>query len=156
MLKAGDKAPDFSLPDIDMAFRTLEELTDRTLVLYFYPKDDTPGCTLQATEFSELLEEFIAAGARIVGISQDDCISHQNFRDKHGLEIALLADVDGEVCEKYCVIRESQKHGVTKTGILRSTFVIDSQRTIRRAQYGVSPGHHAELMLDMVKELNTD
>ena len=154
MLQVGDKAPDFTLPDSEMHMRSLAELLDQTLVLYFYPKDDTPGCTLQATEFSELVEGFSEAGARVVVISQDDCFSHQVFRDKYGLKVALLADVDGEACDGYGVLQDKEKNGVKTRGIVRSTFVIDSSGVVQFAKYGVSPGHHASEMLELVRELS--
>nr|MCU0936056.1 peroxiredoxin [Gammaproteobacteria bacterium] len=90
MLGPGDNAPNFSLPDSEMHLRTLADFAGRKLVLYFYPKDDTPGCTLQATDFTELLDDFESAGAVVVGVSADDCFSHQAFRDKYGLKVTLL------------------------------------------------------------------
>ena len=154
MLKAGDKAPRFSLPDAEMEMLSLSDLLDKVVVLYFYPKDDTPGCTLQATEFSELIDSFEEAGARVVGISQDDCFSHQAFRDKFGLKFELLADVDGEACSSYGVLQEKEAHGIKKMGIVRSTFIVDKKGTLRYARYGVSPGKHAVEMLDFVKTLS--
>lgn len=150
MLKAGDRAPEFWLPNADMEMKALKDFSDKILVLYFYPKDDTPGCTLQATEFSELLDAFEEAGAWVIGISQDDCFSHQAFRDKFGLKIHLLADVEGEACSSYGVLQEKEKHGIRVLTILRSTFIIDRQGIIRYARYGVSPGRHAQEMLELV------
>jgi len=155
MVKSGDRAPDFVLPDADMHLRSLADFRDRILVLYFYPRDDTPGCTLQANEFSDLLPRFSRLGARVVGVSQDDCFTHQAFRDKHGLKIMLLADVDGEACEGYGVLREREKNGVKHVGIMRSTFVIDRAQTVRFARYGVAPGRHAHEMLQVVKDLRS-
>lgn len=153
MLKAEDRAPDFCLPNADMEMKALADFSDKTLVLYFYPRDDTPGCTLQATEFSELLDLFDEAGAWVVGISQDDCFSHQAFRDKFGLKIHLLADVEGEACSSYGVLQEKEKHGVRVLGIVRSTFIIDRNGIIRHARYGVSPGKHAKEILELVRSL---
>lgn len=150
MLKAGDRAPEFWLPNADMEMKALTDFSDKILVLYFYPKDDTPGCTLQATEFSELLDAFEEAGAWVIGISQDDCFSHQAFRDKFGLKIHLLADVEGEACSSYGVLQEKEKHGIRVLSILRSTFIIDRHGIIRYARYGVSPGRHAQEMLELV------
>lgn len=152
MLKAGDRAPDFLLPNADMEVRSLADFSDRSLVLYFYPKDDTPGCTLQANDFTDLLDEFEAAGARVVGVSRDDCFSHQAFRDKYGLKVTLLADVEGEACNSYGVWQEKEKNGVKKMGVLRSSFLIDRNGVIRYAQYGVAPKAHAQHMLDLVRE----
>jgi len=154
MLSPGDKAPDFTLPTAEMKLKSLRDFADRVLVLYFYPRDDAPGCTLQATEFSELEGRFRRAGARVAGVSQDDCFSHQSFRDKHGLKITLLADVDGEACASYFVLREREKNGVKHVGILRSTFVIGRDGRLGHVQYGVSPGNHARQMLRLVQETN--
>jgi len=118
--------------------------------MYFYPKDDTPGCTIQANEFTDLMDEFEAAGAQIVGLSGDDCFSHQAFREKYGLKITLLADVEREVCGRYGVMQEKEKDGVKKTGIVRSTFVIDPRGVIRFAEYGVAPKGHARRILDFI------
>ena len=106
MLQPGSHAPDFTLPDADMELLKLSRLKGKTVVLYFYPKDDTPGCTIQAIEFSDLDEEFARYNAVVIGISCDDCMSHADFRDKHGLAVSLLADIDGKVCEKYGVWQE--------------------------------------------------
>ena len=154
MLEEGNKAPDFLLPDAEMQMMALSDFSATTLVLYFYPRDDTPGCTLQATEFSELLEAFVEAGAEVVGISQDDCFSHQAFRDKFGLKLTLLSDVDGEACAAYGVLQEKEKHGIKRIGIVRSTFVIDRSGIIRYARYGVSPGKHAQEMLEFIRKLD--
>lgn len=151
MLKVGDKAPDFSLPSTDMEMCSLSDFTGRTLVLYFYPKDDTPGCTIQANDFTDLVDEFDAAGATVIGVSGDDCFSHQAFRDKYGLKIQLLADVDGDVRDSYQVMQEKEKNGVKSIGLVRSTFVVDPQGILTRVDYGVSPKGHAQAILDFLK-----
>ncbi len=153
MLRVGDKAPNFSLPDSDMEIRTLSHFSDRNLVLYFYPKDDTPGCTIQATDFSELIDEFEALGARVVGVSPDDCFSHQAFRDKLGLKVTLLADPDKEACTRYGVYQEKEKDGVKKMGVIRSTFIIDRKRHVRHVEYGVSPKGHAQHLIEILRKL---
>ena len=153
MLRPGDQAPAFMLPDADMQIRTLAEFAGRMLVLYFYPKDDTPGCTIQATDFTELLDEFEAAGAAVVGVSADDCFSHQAFRDKYGLKVTLLADVEKEACNSYGVYQEKEKNGVKAMGIVRSTFVIDPQGAVRFVEYGVAPKDHATKVLEVLKGL---
>lgn len=153
MLQLGSPAPDFTLPDADMEMVKLSKLKGKTVVLYFYPKDDTPGCTVQAIEFSDLEEEFNAVNALVLGVSRDDCISHAGFRDKHGLAVDLLSDEDGKVCEKYGVWQEKEKDGIKKMGIVRSTFIIDKDGVLRHAQYGVSPKGHAAEILNMIKEL---
>lgn len=153
MLQPGSHAPDFTLPDADMEMFKLSKLKGKVVVLYFYPKDDTPGCTMQAIEFSDLEDEFARHDTIIIGISRDDCISHADFRDKHGLTINLLADVDGKACEKYGVWQEKEKDGVKKMGIVRSTFVIDREGTLRHAFYGVNSKGHATEVLNIIKEL---
>ena len=153
MLQVGDRAPDFSLPDADMELQSLSNFAGRTLVIYFYPKDDTPGCTIQANEFTDLLDESERASARVVGVSRDDCFSHQAFRDKYGLKVTLLADVEGDACNSYGVWQEKEKHGVKKMGVVRSTFVIDKDGIVRYVRYGVSPKEHAQQMLEVVRGL---
>lgn len=154
MLQPGSHAPDFTLPDADMELIKLSKLKGKTVVLYFYPRDDTPGCTLQAIEFSDLEDEFLKHGAVVLGISRDDCISHAGFRDKHGLSVILLSDEDGKVCEKYGVWQEKEKDGVRKMGIVRSTFIIDREGNVRQAFYGVNAKGHATEILNLIKEMS--
>jgi peroxiredoxin Q/BCP len=135
-----------------MNVRTLNEFSGENVVLYFYPRDDTPGCTIQANEFTDLIDEFDRANIRILGVSTDDCFSHQSFREKYGLKIILLADVEKEVCNRYGVIQEKEKDGIKKTGIVRSTFVIDPEGRLSYVEYGVSPKGHARKILDFVKQ----
>ncbi len=153
MLKVGDKAPEFELPNADMNILKSSEIGDVNKVIYFYPKDDTPGCTIEANEFSDLMDDFEKLDTQIFGVSKDNCISHGNFRDKYGLTIQLLADVDGIMCEAFDVWQEKEKNGEKKMGIVRSTFVIDKQGVIRYAEYNVKPKGHAEAILDVVKGL---
>ncbi|MGD8498439.1 MAG: peroxiredoxin [Chromatiales bacterium] len=154
MLQLGDVAPAFSLPDADMDRVDLARLTaERHVVLCFYPKDDTPGCTLEALEFTDLHPEFEACGADIVGISRDTCASHGAFRDKYGLSVRLLADTDGEVCRAYGVWREKEKNGEKRQGIVRSTFIIDRDGVIRHALYDIKPKGHASQVLALVRAL---
>jgi peroxiredoxin Q/BCP/two-component system osmolarity sensor histidine kinase EnvZ len=154
MLKPGDPAPAFMLPDADMQMVNSESLlSDGHLVIYFYPKDDTTGCTIEAVELSDLMDEFDSLNTRVVGISKDNCISHANFRDKHGLTVTLLADTDGEVCEAYAVWREKEKNGEKRMGILRSTFIVDKAGTVREAIYDVKPKGHAAQVLEMVRKI---
>jgi peroxiredoxin Q/BCP/two-component system osmolarity sensor histidine kinase EnvZ len=154
MLKSGDKAPPFELPDADMQVVSSDKfLGNRNLVLYFYPKDDTTGCIIEAVELSDLMEDFVANDTLVFGISRDNCISHATFRDKHGLSVSLLADIDGEVCFAYDVWREKEKHGEKRMGILRSTFIIDKSGVIGEAIYDVKPKGHAAQVLELVKQL---
>jgi len=153
MLQLGSAAPDFSLPDSDMETLKLSKFRGKKVVLYFYPKDDTPGCTVEAIEFSDLENEFIKSNTVVIGVSKDDCMSHAAFRDKHGLAINLLSDEDGKVCEKYKVWQEKEKDGVKKMGIVRTTFVIDAEGILRHMQYGVVAKGHATEILQLVKTL---
>lgn len=151
-LKVGEVAPDFELPDADMNMVSLAAFRNtRTVVLYFYPRDDTPGCTLEAIDFSEMEDDFSRLGAVVLGISRDDCVSHGAFRDKHGLSLQLLSDEDGEVCRRYGVLHDREIEGTHKICILRSTFVIDRKGVLRHAGYGVNPRGHAAEMLEILK-----
>jgi len=155
MLKEGEGAPGFDLPDADMEMVTLSSFQGaKNVVLYFYPRDDTPGCTLEAIEFSELDDAFSALNAVVLGVSMDDCMSHGSFRDKHGLAVRLLADTDGEICRKYGVLNEKEIDGRRRTSIVRSTFIIDRLGVLRRALYGVNPRGHAQEVLKLLKGLD--
>ena len=152
MLQRGDQAPDFELPTADMSMlRRSDYLGKKNLVIYFYPKDDTPGCTMEAIEFSELMDDFAELDTVILGISSDTCVSHGNFRDKHGLTIELLADVDKEACEAFGVMQTRSKDGVERRGIQRSTFIVDKQGIVQHALYGVTPKSHAKDILTLVE-----
>lgn len=154
MLNPGDKAPDFEIPNADIEMIRLEDFKGKNnLVLYFYPKDDTPGCTMEALEFSDMSDQFAKLDTFILGVSKDSCYTHGNFRDKHGLTIHLLADIDGVLCKAYDVWREKEAHGQKKMGILRSTFIIDKQGIIQHALYDIKPKGHAAQVLDLVKEM---
>jgi peroxiredoxin len=153
MLKVGDKAPDFNLPDSDMTMTDSADFAGRPYVIYFYPKDDTPGCTMEGLEFTELMNEFDSLGVSVLGVSKDTCVSHAAFRDKYGLNIRLLADVEGQLCDAYGVWQEKEKNGEKKMGIVRSTFVVDATGTVRHALYDVKPKGHAEQMLEVARSL---
>lgn len=154
MLNPGDKAPPFELPDSDMhIIRSAQFLGQQNLVIYFYPKDDTTGCTIEAVELSDLMDEFTQHDTQVIGISRDNCVSHASFRDKHGLTVQLLADTEGEVCKSYDVWREKEKNGEKRMGILRSTFILDKSGVIRQAIYDVKPKGHAAQVIDLVREI---
>ncbi len=154
MLQAGQAAPGFDLPDAEMEAVSLAGFRNRKIVvLYFYPRDGTPGCTMEAIEFSDMQEEFARLNAVVIGVSMDDCLSHGSFLDKHGLAVQLLADVEGEVCNNYGVLHEKEHEGRKKTCIRRSTFIIDKHGTLRHALYGVSPRGHAAEVLKLVRGL---
>ena len=151
MLNTGDMAPAIELPDADLKLRSLAEFAGSWVVVYFYPKDDTPGCTIQANEFTDLSDAYADAGITVLGISADDCFSHQAFRQKFGLKVLLLADVEKTACNDYDVYREKEKNGVKKMGIVRSTFVINPNGRLAYIEYGVTPKDHARKMLEFVK-----
>jgi peroxiredoxin Q/BCP len=152
MLQAGQVAPGFDLPDAEMEAVSLAGFKNhKIVVLYFYPKDDSPGCTLEAIEFSDMQEQFARLGAVVIGVSMDDCASHGSFLDKHGLAVQLLADVEGEVCNNYGVLHEKEHEGRKKTCIQRSTFIIDKHGVVKHAMYGVSPRGHAAQVLGLIK-----
>ena len=153
-LTVGTEAPHFELPDADMEMFALTSLRGRkNVVLYFYPKDDTPGCTMEATEFSELEEELAKFDTIVIGISRDDCLSHASFRDKHGLSVLLLSDPDARICKRYGVMYEKEVDGHKRLAIQRSTFVIDKQGKLRHAMYGVHAHGHAQEIFKLIKEL---
>lgn len=151
MLNTGDAAPAIELPDTDGNPRSLAEFAGSWVVVYFYPKDDTPGCTIEANEFTELSGKYADAGITVLGISADDCSSHQAFRAKFGLKIILLADVELSTCRDYGVYQEKEKNGVRKMGIVRSTFVIAPDGRLAYVEYGVTAQGHARRMLEFVK-----
>ncbi|MDH5546187.1 MAG: peroxiredoxin [Gammaproteobacteria bacterium] len=152
MLNPNQAAPDFSCANQnDTTVKLCDFAGKKTVVLYFYPKDDTPGCTIEANQFTALASEFAAIDTVILGVSKDDCASHRAFIDKYGLEVDLLADTDGELCAAYGVWQEKEKNGEKKMGIVRSTFVIDQSGQIIRAEYGVTADGHAQEILGWLK-----
>ncbi len=156
MLKIGQPAPMFVLPDADMEAVDLAQFRGRQrVVLFFYPRDDAPTCTLEATDFSDHEDEFKRHDSVVIGVNRDECIKHAEFRDKHGISVRLLSDTDGSACKQYCVWQAREVDGVKKHGIVRSTFVIDKQGVLRFALYGVNAKGHALEMLRVVKELNS-
>lgn len=125
----------------------------KNVVLYFYPKDDTPGCTIEANDFTGLAGEFAKLDTVIIGVSKDNCQSHTDFINKYGLKVELLADTSGELCEAYGVWREREKNGVKSMAVLRSTFIIDKQGKLADVEYGVNHEGHAQAVLEKVKQL---
>ena len=148
MISEGDVAPDFELTTDDGRRVRLSSLRGRPVVLYFYPEDDTAGCTAQACGIRDLYDEFRERGAVVLGVSPDDEASHRRFKEKYSLPFTLLADPDHEVSTRYGVWGERKAYGKTFMGIKRSTFVIDEDGRVARALYGVKPDGHAELVLD--------
>ncbi len=149
-LEAGQPAPDFSLQADDGSTVSLSGLAGQTVALYFYPKDDTSGCTAQACEFRDMQADYDAAGIRIIGVSPDPLTSHTRFRDKHGLPFTLLSDPDHAAAEAYGVWVQKSMYGRTYMGVERSTFVIGPDGTLQQALYKVKPKGHAASLLQLV------
>ena len=144
---------DFELPATDNTLFRLADLQGKTLVIYFYPKDSTPGCTSEAQQFRDLFPDFIKAGCVVVGVSRDSIRSHENFKAKQNLPFALLSDADEKLCTQFSVIRMKSMYGKQVRGIERSTFVIDGQGVLRREWRGVKTQGHAQEVLDYVISL---
>src|SRR5690242_15432110 len=156
MLHVGETAPSFTLPDSSMEMVHLSSYRGKkNVVLYFYPKDGTPACTMQAIGFSDRDGEFSRMDTVVLGVSPDDVLSHQAFRDEHGLTISLLADTEIEVCKLYDVIREKVVDGHPKSYLLRSTFVIDKKGVVRHILQDVNPKAHVNEVLKICKALAT-
>jgi peroxiredoxin Q/BCP len=153
-LVTGIEAPHFELPDSDMQTFTLaSQQGKKNVVLYFYPRDDTPGCTMEANEFTALEDEFNKLDSMVIGVSRDDCLSHASFRDKYGLSVLLLSDPDARICKRYGVMYEKEVDGQKKMSIKRSTFVIDKHGKLRQVMYGVQAHGHAQEILDLIKDM---
>ena len=147
---AGDKAPEFSAQDETGRPWSLKALKGRTVVLYFYPKDDTPGCTAEACDFRDLFDSFAKKKAIVLGVSPDSAKSHAGFKAKHGLPFPLLVDEDKALCRAYGVWREKSMYGRKYMGVERSTFVIGADGRVERALRKVSVPGHAQSMLEAV------
>ena len=153
-IDAGSPAPGFTAPTNDGASLSLDSLRGKAVVLYFYPRDDTPGCMREAQEFTEALGEFAAAGAEIVGVSKDTTAKHDKFRAKYGLPFTLVSDAEGDICERYGVWVEKKNYGKTYMGIERSTFLIDADGTVSKVWRKVKVAGHVDAVLGAVKDLN--
>ncbi|MCL6453602.1 MAG: thioredoxin-dependent thiol peroxidase [Alicyclobacillus sp.] len=156
MMEVGQTAPDFTLPTQQGGTVHLRELRGHIVVLYFYPRDNTPGCTKEACAFRDLAAEFAAAGAVILGVSRDSVASHEKFARKFDLPMPLLADVDGSVCESYGVLQEKHLYGRTHIGIVRTTFLIDADGIVRKVYPKVKVEGHADAVLADVRTLQGD
>lgn len=149
----GKKVDDFRLPASGDQEIALSDLAGKNLVLYFYPKDNTPGCTTEGEEFRDLYKEFQKHDTEILGVSRDGVKSHDNFRAKFDFPFHLLSDKDEELCRQFDVIREKMMYGKKKLGVERSTFLIDDQGRLRKEWRKVKAKGHASEVLDAVKEL---
>jgi peroxiredoxin Q/BCP len=151
-VEKGSRAPDFTLTSDDGSTVTLSALRGKKVVLYFYPKDDTPGCTTQACDLRDAMPTFQDLDAVVLGVSPDPVASHRKFRVKFGLNYPLLADEDHRVAEAYGVWKEKKMYGRTSMGIERSTFLIDEDGKIREAWRKVSPKGHADLLQEALQD----
>jgi peroxiredoxin Q/BCP len=150
-LDVGDKAPDFSLPDQQGKTVSLKNFKGKQVVLYFYPKDDTPGCTKESCDFRDVESQIVRAGAVIVGVSMDGKDSHQKFIKKYGLPFPLLSDEDASISKSYGVYKEKNMYGKKHWGIERSTFVIDPAGTLKAVFRKVKVDGHADEVLTALK-----
>ncbi|MGZ5049585.1 MAG: peroxiredoxin [Methylobacter sp.] len=154
MLEKHQLAPLFTAPDQADKMISLSDFRGKkNVVLYFYPKDDTPGCTIEANQFTALADEFAEADTLVIGVSKDTCQSHTDFIKKYDLKVDLLSDPSGELCELYGVWREREKEGVKSMAILRSTFIIGKEGILEDVAYGVTPEGHAQEVLEKVRKL---
>ena len=149
-LNEGDKAPAFNASTDDAGSLKLNDLKGKKVVLYFYPKDDTPGCTKESCGFAEQSKAFAKNGAVIVGVSRDSVKSHDRFKAKYDLPFALISDEDGKVCEAYGTWAEKKNYGKTYMGIVRSTFLIDEKGTVKKIWSNVRVKDHVEKVLEAV------
>ena len=149
----GDKAPEFSINIADNSILTLEKLSGKFVVLYFYPKDNTPGCTIEARDFNSSLPEFKALNAEILGVSKDDLKSHNKFSDKYNLQFDLGSDIEGKMCVDYGVWAEKSMFGKKYMGITRVTFLIDPKGQIAYIWPKVSVMGHAKAVINKLQEL---
>ena len=150
MLEVGTKAPSFNLADQDGVFHSLEEYSGKKLVLYFYPKDNTSGCTKQACSFAELFPAFGEKGAEVVGVSKDSVQSHKKFAEKYSLPFTLLSDVSLDTLKAYDVWKEKKLYGKTFMGVVRTTYLIDENGVIIRAEEKVNAGENPANTLKML------
>ena len=150
MLEVGTKAPEFTLPDQNGEMHSLSDYRGQKVVLYFYPKDGTPGCTKQACNFGELLPQFREKGAVVIGVSKDSVASHKKFEEKYGLPFTLLSDVERMVIEAYDVWKEKKNYGKVSMGVVRTTYLIDEEGIIIKAVGNVKAAENPAQMLEMV------
>lgn len=152
MLETGTKAPSFTLPDKDGNEISLEDFRGKKVVLYFYPRDNTPGCTRQACAYAGVYEDFKAINAVVIGISKDSTASHQKFAEKYSLPFILLSDPELKAIQAYGVWQEKKNYGKVSMGVVRSTFVIDENGVIEKVMPKVKPDTNAEEILAYLKE----
>jgi len=150
MLEVGTKAPEFTLPDQNGEMKSLSDYRGQKVILYFYPKDMTAGCTKQACAFAELYPQFREKGAVVLGVSRDSVASHKRFEEKYGLPFTLLSDPELSVIQAYDVWKEKKLYGKTSMGVVRSTYLIDENGMIAKAFFKVNAGENPAQMLETV------
>lgn len=150
MLDIGTKAPAFSLPDQDGKIHRLEDYKGKKVVLYFYPKDNTPGCSKQACSFGDLYPQFLEKGAVVIGVSKDSVASHKRFEEKYGLPFTLLSDTELESIKKYDVWQEKNNYGKISMGVVRTTYLIDEDGMIIKAFGKVKAAENPAQMLEVL------
>ena len=154
MLPIGTKAPEWTLPDQDGKMHSLSDFRGQKVILYFYPKDNTSGCTKQACGFSERVPYLTEAGVRVLGVSKDSVESHKRFEQKYGLKFPLLSDPERKVIEAYGVWQEKKSAGKVSMGVVRTTYLIDENGVIIRAETNVKAADNPEDMLQAVREVS--
>jgi peroxiredoxin Q/BCP len=154
LIKEGQKAPDFELPSLEGSLVALKDYTGKPVVLYFYPKDDTPGCTREACAFRDTQPRIKKSRAVVLGVSPDSVASHRKFKTKYKLNFPLLSDADKSVAKQYGAHGEKMMYGKKVVGMIRSTFVIDGAGVVRKVFPKVRVDGHAEQVLDALRELD--
>ncbi|EAR22530.1 peroxiredoxin [Nitrococcus mobilis] len=152
-IRLGTTVPDFELSATGAKTLRLSELRGRNVLLYFYPKADTPGCTQEGADFRDRYADFVAANTVILGVSRDNLKAQQNFKDKYGFPFELLCDTQQELCERFAVLKEKNHFGRKALGVERSTFLLDASGVLRREWRGVKVRGHADEVLQAAKEL---
>ena len=152
MLETGTTAPDFTLPDQNGKNHSLKEYRGKKVILYFYPKDNTPGCTKQACGYSALLPQIEEKGAIVLGVSKDSVVSHKRFEEKQNLSITILSDPERKVIEAYDVWKEKKNYGKVSMGVVRTTYLIDENGIIIMANDKVKAAEDSEKMLDILSQ----
>ncbi|HHY83120.1 MAG TPA: thioredoxin-dependent thiol peroxidase [Clostridiales bacterium] len=153
MLKVGDIAPDFKLKDESGKEVSLSDFKGKKVVIYFYPKDDTPGCTKEACSIRDVYDDILKAGAVVMGISKDNENSHSKFKSKYNLPFYLLSDPEHQVLEKYGAWQEKKLYGKVQMGIARITFIVDEEGIIKKVYSKVNPEVHGEEILEDLKNI---
>lgn len=153
MLETGTKAPDFSLPDQDGVMHSLSRYRGKKVILYFYPRDNTPGCTKQACGFRDLYPQFTEKGAVVLGVSKDSVASHKKFQEKDQLSFPILSDTELQVIQAYDVWKEKKLYGKVSMGVVRTTYLIDENGIISKAFGKVKPAQNPEQMLEELNDI---